>query len=96
MLAISSTIRSAAAVIWLSRSCTVCVHPMLLFLQPTVVSEHLQGRIYQSLPGRDLDFICFTRERCAPITQLQHEVMHYQKKSFCWSVTSSRFICWPT
>ena len=68
MLAISSTIRSAAAVIGLSRSCTVYVHPMLLFLQPTVVSEHLQGRIYQSLPGRDLDLMG------APITQLQHEV----------------------
>jgi len=93
MLAISSTIRSAAAVIGLSRSCTVCVHPMLLFLQPTVVV--CKGRIYQSLSGRDLDFMGFTRERCAPITQLQHEVMHYLKKSFCW-VTSSRFICWPT
>ena len=51
MLAINSTIRSAAAVIGLSRSCTVYVHPMLLFLQPTVVSEHLQGRIYQTAHG---------------------------------------------
>jgi len=52
---------------------------MLLFLQPTVVSEHLQGRIYQTAPSHGIAIWIFMTPlpmKCDSVTStiVQHEL----------------------